>query len=500
MSIATAVLAGLLAAGAQAQETPAAAAQSTMSFRIGAEPLLSAIMTIAEERIRGTYGTVRLLAATDEVLSGKWDNMRELFQTAAGTLNGVLWYVRPDGVYFTADKGLMARKVNDRFYFPRLMEGEPVVGELVISRTTSRPAAVVAVPVKKNKKVIGAVGVSLFLDEIARLVDEKTDLPRDAVFYAVDSKGRSALHRDRRFMFGFPAMEGSPSLAAAIAEMFSRKAGTVRYDFKGQSKTVVFKESRMTGWCFALGQQVPIPGAAIRTREQAQGALDSIRKALDALLARMDAGLQSAAEEVAKSGIGPAAREAVRRLCREHPEATDCAVVDDKGTMQVVEPSDYSIFEGVFIGQQEQVLRLQNTKQPVLSRVFRSVEGTDAVDFERPVLTPEGKFAGSVSILFRPEFLLLTTIAGAVETSDAEVWAVQKDGTALYDTEKGAARKAIFDALGPRIAEEETGSGTYFILSKDGRALRKEALWTSVSRYGTAWRLLVTRTMEAGEK
>ena len=53
----------------------------------------------------------------------------------------MLWYVRPDGVYFTADKGLMARKVNDRFYFPRLMEGEPVVGELVISRTTSRPAA-----------------------------------------------------------------------------------------------------------------------------------------------------------------------------------------------------------------------------------------------------------------------------------------------------------------------------------------------------------------------
>ena len=181
----------------------------------------------------------------------------------------------------------------------------------------------------------------------------------------------------------------------------------------------------------------------------------------------MDAGLQSAAEEVAKSGIGPAAREAVRRLCREHPEATDCAVVDDKGTMQVVEPSDYSIFEGVFIGQQEQVLRLQNTKQPVLSRVFRSVEGTDAVDFERPVLTPEGKFAGSVSILFRPEFLLLTTIAGAVETSDAEVWAVQKDGTALYDTEKGAARKAIFDALGPRIAEEETGSALLGVVERD---------------------------------
>lgn len=496
MSIATALLAGLLAAGAHAQEAPA---RSTMTFQMGAEPLLSAIMTIAEERIRGTYGTVRLLAATDEVLSGKWDSMRELFQTAAGTLNGVLWFVRPDGVYFTADKGLMARKVNDRFYFPRLMEGEPVVGELVISRTTNRPAAVVAVPVKKKGKVIGAVGVSLFLDEIARLVDEKTDLPRDAVFFAVDAKGRSALHRDRRFMFGFPAMEGSPSLAGAVAEMFSRKAGTVRYDFKGQTKTVVFKESRMTGWRFALGQQVPIPSAAIRTREQAQAALDAIRRALEALWARMDAGLQSAAEEVAKSGIGPSAREALRRLCRAHPEATDCAVVDDKGTMQIVEPPDYSVFEGVYIGQQEQVVRLQNTKQPVLSKVFRSVEGADAVDFERPVLTPEGRLAGSVSLLFQPEFLLLTTIAGAVETSAVEAWAVQKDGSPLYDTEKGPARKALFEALGARIGEEETGLGTYFVLSKEGQALRKEALWTSVSLHGTTWRLIVTRTMEAGE-
>jgi hypothetical protein len=502
-------LLAVLASGARAGE-PAktdsnvpqsvAPAIGTMKFSIEAEPLLAAMMTIAEERIRGTYGMVRLLAATESVQSGKWDSMRELFQTAAGSVNGVLWFVRPDGVYFTSDKGLMARKVNDRPYFPRLMEGDPVVGELVISRTTSRPAAVVAVPVKKNNKVVGAVGVSLFLDEIARLIDEKTALPEGAVFYAIDPKGRSALHRDRRFMFGFPAAEGSSSLSAAIAEMFSKKEGAVRYDFRGQTKTVVFKESRMTGWRFALGIQTPIPEASIRTRRQAQEALAAIKGAVSAVLGRMDSGLKAATEEAARLGVGPAARDAVKKLCRENPEATDCAAVDDRGTMGVVEPADYSIYEGVYIGGQDQVVRLQNTKQPVMSQVFRSVEGADAVDIERPLLSAEGKLLGSVSVLFRPEFLLLTAIAGAVESSEVEVWAVQKDGRVLYDNEKGGPRKALFDALGSRIAAEEDGSGAYWVLSKDGQAVRKEALWTSTGLYGTQWRLIVARAMEGGEK
>lgn len=53
------------------------------------------------------------------------------------------------------------------------------------------------------------------------------------------------------------------------------------------------------------------------------------------------------------------------------------------GRQTTIEPAGYRSFEGKDISDQEKVKRILKRHKPVLSEVFRSVEGYDAVDAEK---------------------------------------------------------------------------------------------------------------------
>ena len=89
-----------------------------------AQSLLSAFMSYADLRIRTVQQSLEILAATAEAKSGKWESMRgllELYEKADGKM--AVWYVLPDGTYYTVDKGLMDVTLSDRSYFADLMAG-----------------------------------------------------------------------------------------------------------------------------------------------------------------------------------------------------------------------------------------------------------------------------------------------------------------------------------------------------------------------------------------
>ena len=83
--------------------------------------------------------------------------------------------------------------------------------------------------------------------DLGRLV-----LPDDMSFYALDSKGQTAIHQDPERMFQYPSEVGDASLKSAVATMLSQPRGTVEYTFGGTSRTALFNESDVTGWRFVL--------------------------------------------------------------------------------------------------------------------------------------------------------------------------------------------------------------------------------------------------------
>jgi hypothetical protein len=293
---------------------------------------------------------------------------------------------------------------------------------------------------------------------------------------------------------------GSKSLAKTVEEMLAKPEGVVTYDFYGE-RTVVFKKFPLTGWVFAIGIVTGKPGQPV---VELPPILYELEKDIMAELNKMDQDLARLAGRLSEKDLKSAqTRKMLGDLCRSYPYAVDCAVVDRDGKMVLVEPAEYAGFEGSDISAQEQIIRLRESKKPVLSNVIKTVEGIDAVDLENPIFSSQGEFAGSASLLFRPESLLSYILTPVLQGMPAEAFVMQADGRILYDADKEEVGRMLFDdpmykpfpqllALGTLISREKKGAGSYEF-KQEGleKLVKKDAHWTTVGLHDTEWRLVV---------
>ena len=220
---------------------------------IDAKAALSALSALADCRIEGMANALAVAAQTQDAQSLEWDKIKPLLATIQkrfGPAN--VWFARPDGSYFTVDKGLTDKNLKDRAYFPKVMAGETSVGELVVSRATGGNTVITAVPVMKDGKAVGILGASIYLEKLAQQLKKALPLPPGMVFYALDSKGQIALHTQEGLIFQEATQLGSPSLTAAVKHMLATRDGEVTYEFAGGRQTALFRTSSLTGWKFAI--------------------------------------------------------------------------------------------------------------------------------------------------------------------------------------------------------------------------------------------------------
>lgn len=215
---------------------------------------LRAYSALVDLEFENTRDALRIVAASENAKSGNWARIRQpLLALAKGTPDSAaIWFARPDGSYFTTSDERTGQNLRDRSYFPALMAGREVTGELVVSKSTGKRSAVIAVPVRSNGRIVGAVGVSMAMEKVAAAVERKIGFPPQVTFYALDSHGEIVLHRESSLLFEFATQLGSPTLTGAVKEMLSRREGTVAYEFEGAQRTAIFKKSDTTGWIYAL--------------------------------------------------------------------------------------------------------------------------------------------------------------------------------------------------------------------------------------------------------
>lgn len=215
---------------------------------------LGAYAALVDQRIDHVRTALRIIAATENASSGDWRRIKgplAVLQSSDPALAAV-WFAKPDGAYYTVGAGLIGHSLKDRDYFPTLMAGREVIGELVVSRSTDKRSAVIAVPVRAGGRIIGALGVSLAVETVAADIDKDLALPPQIMFSALDRRGQIALHRQSSLIFEFANQLGSPTLTEAVGRMLTEPEGTVRYQFQGAERTAIFRRSEITGWVYIL--------------------------------------------------------------------------------------------------------------------------------------------------------------------------------------------------------------------------------------------------------
>ncbi|MFA5039113.1 MAG: hypothetical protein WC732_05470 [Candidatus Omnitrophota bacterium] len=212
---------------------------------------------------------------------------------------------------------------------------------------------------------------------------------------------------------------------------------------------------------------------------------------------------RTAADRLNSVGISEdETRSVLKDLCGGLSYAEDCAFIDTNGILKYVEPADYRSVEGKDISGQEQFQRLKDTKKPVFSDVFKSVEGFDSLDYEHPVFDEGGNWQGAVSVLMKPAHFIDLALRADDGSLPYEIMVVRRDGFILY-ADPAEIGKNIFTnplyqgfpsltKLFKKVVKDESGEGVFnFVSRKTGEPVKKKAYWSTVKSGENLWRVLL---------
>lgn len=225
-------------------------------FTVDGQVALRSFTALSDAHLRQLADLLHLLAATDDGRSARWDRIRgPLADVATMAVPAVLWFAQPNGAYWTVQQDRASGTLAGRAYFPEVLAGRTVIGDLVVSRSTHRNTAIVAVPVRgRDSAVVGVLGASVYLDSLGAIIRrEMGGLDDRILFFAIDSTPIGALHSDPAMIFTEPMQLGDEEMRAAFSEMLSRVEGTVTYRFRGARRTLLYRRSQLSGWWHALG-------------------------------------------------------------------------------------------------------------------------------------------------------------------------------------------------------------------------------------------------------
>jgi hypothetical protein len=217
-----------------------------------AEMALSAMVARTDGRLKTVLVTYKALSLTADAKSKDWQKIRPLLSAVEENEEDVIgWYANPDGSYYIVADGLTTANLQSRSYFPVVLAGSDSVGTVVVSKSTGRNAAVVAVPVKDGNTVTGVLGASVYLDTLADTL--RIDIPAPYVFYAIDRDGMFALHSDKgRISQDTATITAGSSYGDAIRQIRAQDSGSAAYDDGGIRYRAVFRSSPLTGWRFVV--------------------------------------------------------------------------------------------------------------------------------------------------------------------------------------------------------------------------------------------------------
>jgi hypothetical protein len=257
-------LAAVLSSGAARAEQRQPAAASP--FQVNANVGLSSLMSIADGHIRKMADSLQVLALSDQARSANWATIERLLADA-GKMNvaALNWFALPDGSYWSVQSGRVKGNLSTRSYFQKVLAGQTIMGDLLVSKATGKSVAIVAVPVKgRDGKIAGVLGASIYLDRLSERIRNEMSLPPNLIFYSFDAEPLLALVWDPGLIFTNPKQLG-PEVDRAFTEMLTRNEGVVTYTFRDQVRTVAYRKSPVTAWWYALGRVEALRREAPRT-------------------------------------------------------------------------------------------------------------------------------------------------------------------------------------------------------------------------------------------
>jgi hypothetical protein len=226
--------------------------------------------------------------------------------------------------------------------------------------------------------------------------------------------------------------------------------------------------------------------------------INELTLSFDSLNADLSANTAAIAQHVSDTA---ATRGKLLNMYNQSSFVDEFSFITPQGILQIIEPSEYYSEQGLDISGQDHVVKVFQTKLPVLSQTFQLVEGFEAAIIIHPILN-NNQIAGALSCVLKPEVILGREILPFVEGQDFEIWVMEKGGNVLFDQDpEEIGLNVITDpvyadfpeliAAAELINDGESGKTSYsFYQTGTNIKVVKETYWKTLHICDNEWKII----------
>lgn len=248
----------LAAAGAG---SPARSQPADPGFTVDAFVLLHSFQAVIEYQVSDIMRSLRqMAAAASDADGGDWrainPALKAFCQSSATNPTGLVSDLQ--GRYVTTfDDKVAPDSLGERAYFVDLVQGRDVVGEALVSKVSGLRCVLFATPIKRDGKVVGALGLEVPARKVMDVLDTFYRLPPGLVLMIINDAGLIIVHTERGRIFQTPDV-GEPSMRATVKRVLTEPSGAITYRARATNRTAVFNKSDHLGWHFIVAKTTEV--------------------------------------------------------------------------------------------------------------------------------------------------------------------------------------------------------------------------------------------------
>lgn len=226
-----------------------------VSLSVGKETLF--VSTLANEKSIIDLAAMREANEAEEVTLKLREVINEQFSKHVKSVGNSehIFLVDKRGVIIAdSDRALIGKDINDRDYTKITLEGNAVLSETLISKSTGAQIIVVTYPIKDDKgKVLGFVGNGVYINSLSKfLADVKVSETPSSYAYLVDQKGTMLYHPDSKKIGKPVENETIKKVVGRVAAGEKFQAETSDYLYNNVEKMVAYGLIPETNWILAI--------------------------------------------------------------------------------------------------------------------------------------------------------------------------------------------------------------------------------------------------------
>ena len=212
---------------------------------------------LVESRMDAVIATLSMVSMKKEITEMGWEVNVDILKEELNKTDFLdIGYVLPNGYTYYTDGTV--RLMSDRAYVEAALKGTSEISDVILSRVTRKPEIEVAVPVLKEKEVVGALIARMEADSLSNITK---DIGYGELGYSfmINSEGTIIAHPNadeviKRFN-PITKVKDDPSLKSlseAYQTILDKKTGVVAYESEGNKLISAFAPIEGTDWSFII--------------------------------------------------------------------------------------------------------------------------------------------------------------------------------------------------------------------------------------------------------